>query len=237
MLSAPRPLRVLVADDNPVNRKLYSTLLRRAGHEVLTAEDGTAALLAMQQQRLDLVLMDVEMPHLDGVQVTQAYRSQESNEHLPIVALTGHMGQEARLRGCGMDAVLVKPVRAPALQEVLERFSRPSSPPFNRDEAVRRLDGQEVILREIVQVFAEDYPVTLGELREAASRGDADALTFSAHKLAGALGSLSAGPAQDAARKLERMSTIDPQAVGQALKLLELRLAELVSALQRSDLL
>jgi hypothetical protein len=232
-----RTLRVLVADDNAVNRKVYGALLRSGGHEVLTAEDGAGALLLMQQQRLDLVLMDVEMPQLDGTEVTRAYRGQEAaGERLPIVALTGHADQEARLLASGMDAVLVKPVRPAELAAVVRRYG-PAARPFDHEDAVKRLDGQDAILREIVQVFAQDYPVTLGEIRAAVSRGDGPAVVFSAHKLAGTLSSISAGPAQDAARRLEKLGAGNPAATSQALQVLELRIAELVSALQSSDLL
>lgn len=230
------PLRVLIADDNAVNRKLYSAILRRRGHEVITAEDGRAALEAMRESTLDLVLMDVEMPQLDGTQATASFRSGESaGSHLWIVALTAHQDQRTRFTECGMDEVLVKPVRPAELDALIDRLL-PAADPFDRLDALQRLDGDEALLHELIGVFVEDYPRTLADIHAALDRADLGALAFSAHKLAGTLGSVSAAPAQQAARLVEAAARDDPGAAGAALHILEARLRELMTALEAAHL-
>jgi two-component system, sensor histidine kinase and response regulator len=238
MAQSPRkPLRVLVADDNAVNRKLYSTLLQRKGHEVITADNGQAALRAMHATPVDLVLMDVEMPELDGCEATSRFRADEPpGSHLWIVALTAHYDEQKKLLGCGMDAVMVKPVRPADLDAMVDRLFPLRREPFDREDALRRLDGEDTLLRELLSVFAEDYPTTLGEIRSAVRRGDRSAMVFAAHKLAGTLGSISAGPAQDAARRVEAAGKQNPEGAGEALQRLEASIDELMSVLKESHL-
>lgn len=117
-----RPLRVLVVDDSPINREVLKALLARWGHDVEEAADGVMAVAAVQRQRPDLVLMDLDMPGMDGLEATRRLRAAEgSGPRLPIVALTGKAFAEdlVRTREAGMDSHLVKPVRIEALQKVL----------------------------------------------------------------------------------------------------------------------
>lgn len=121
--TAPTPsLRVLVVDDSPINREVLKALLVRWGHEVEEAVDGVMAVAAIQRQRPDLVLMDLDMPGMDGLEATRRVRAAEGQDpRLPIVALTGKAFAEdlVRTRAAGMDAHLVKPVQLEALQRVL----------------------------------------------------------------------------------------------------------------------
>ncbi len=122
-----RPLRVLVAEDNPVNRRLLVRLLEKRGHSVTVAENGGAAVAAAERQEFDLALMDVQMPEMDGFEATKAIRKRElaSGRHLPIVALTAHamVGDKQRCMDAGMDDYLSKPVRLAAIDELLERYA------------------------------------------------------------------------------------------------------------------
>jgi two-component system, sensor histidine kinase and response regulator len=119
------PLEVLVAEDQPVNRKVAVRLLEKEGHRVHAVEDGREALAALAQQRFDVVLMDVQMPEMDGLEATRAIREREraTGEHLPIVALTAHAmkGDEERCREAGMDDYVTKPLAPARLFEAIDR--------------------------------------------------------------------------------------------------------------------
>jgi CheY-like chemotaxis protein len=112
--------RVLVAEDGLVNRHLAERLLQREGCEVITAENGELAVNELDNQRFDLVLMDVEMPVMDGLAATRTIRERErqTGNHTPIVALTSNTNREQCI-AAGMDAFLSKPLRLGALREVL----------------------------------------------------------------------------------------------------------------------
>jgi signal transduction histidine kinase/CheY-like chemotaxis protein len=120
--SVPR-LAVLVAEDNPVNAKVVTTLLRRDGHWVVHVPDGRAAVAAFSASAFDLVLMDVQMPELDGLGATRAIRELERSRgtHVPIIALTASAmkGDVERCREAGMDAFLPKPLNLDALRELI----------------------------------------------------------------------------------------------------------------------
>src|SRR4029077_15232177 len=112
--------------DNPINRKLAQCVLERAGHGVETADSGTAALSALERDRFDLVLMDVQMPGMDGVEATEKIREREkaTGGHIPILALTAHAmpGDRARCLSAGMDAYLVKPIQPRLLLAAIGRL-------------------------------------------------------------------------------------------------------------------
>ena len=121
-----RVLRILLAEDSLVNQKLALGVLHKWGHAVTVANDGEEALAAWQAGDFDVVLMDVEMPHLDGFQTTQAIRAQElpSGRHVPIIAMTAHAmkGDRERCLTAGMDGYVAKPVRQKELLEALQRI-------------------------------------------------------------------------------------------------------------------
>jgi CheY-like chemotaxis protein len=118
------PLRVLLAEDNPVNQRVAARLLDKRGHVVVLAENGAQALEALEQQSFDLILMDVQMPVMDGVQATAAIRQREriTGTHIPIIAMTAHAmeGDRERFLGNGMDGYISKPVQPRELFEVIE---------------------------------------------------------------------------------------------------------------------
>jgi CheY-like chemotaxis protein len=118
-----RPLRVLVAEDNPINQKLAQRLLEKQGHTVEVVDSGLAALEALRRRPFDLVLMDVQMPDLGGLEATAALRAEEqgTGRHLPVIALTAHamQGDRERCLAAGMDGYLSKPLSARDLFETL----------------------------------------------------------------------------------------------------------------------
>lgn len=121
-------MRVLLAEDNAVNRLLATRLLQQRGHHVTAVQDGCEALEALARERFDLVLMDVQMPRLDGVEASQRIRSGELAgvpKDIPIVALTAHAmdGDRERLLAAGMDEYLSKPLEREGLERVLKRVA------------------------------------------------------------------------------------------------------------------
>ena len=143
-----RPLRILLAEDNVVNQKLASRLLEKHGHNVVTAANGRQALERLENESFDLVLMDVQMPEIDGFEATATIRKKEeaTGTHLPIVAMTAHamQGDKERCLAAGMDGYLSKPLNVKELlavvQSVLEKSrldARPSFPvSVHNDRAV-----------------------------------------------------------------------------------------------------
>jgi signal transduction histidine kinase/ligand-binding sensor domain-containing protein/CheY-like chemotaxis protein len=125
--AADRPLRVLLAEDNPVNQVLAIRLLEKRGHSVAVAGNGREALDATEQRVFDVVLMDMEMPEMSGLEATAAIRRREQRTggHVPIIAMTAHamMGDRERCLAVGMDAYVSKPVRADELYAALENLT------------------------------------------------------------------------------------------------------------------
>jgi CheY-like chemotaxis protein len=123
-------LRVLLAEDNLVNQKLATILLEKRGHQVVAVADGRGALEALERESFDLVLMDVEMPEMDGVETTSQVRKREQAQgggHIPIIALTAHAlkGDRERLLAAGMDDYLSKPLDSTELYQMVESWGRP----------------------------------------------------------------------------------------------------------------
>lgn len=128
---APRPLRILLAEDNVVNQKLAVRLLEKRGHSVVLAATGRAALSLLEKQGFDLILMDVQMPEMDGFEATAEIRAGEKNRggHMPIIAMTAHAmkGDEDRCLAAGMDSYVAKPIKAEKLFIAIEAILRPSA--------------------------------------------------------------------------------------------------------------
>lgn len=121
------PLTVLLAEDSPVNQKLAIGLLRKKGHDVVVANNGQEALDLFQKQSFDLILMDVQMPDMDGFEATGKIRKlEQEGAHTPIIAVTAHAmkGDRERCLDAGMDGYLSKPIRARALYSTIQKFTR-----------------------------------------------------------------------------------------------------------------
>ncbi len=120
-----RRLRILLAEDNIVNQRLVVRLLEKYGHTIIVASTGREVLAALAQQPVDLVLMDVQMPDMDGLEATAVIREQErqGGGHLPIIALTAHAmkGDQERCLASGMDAYIAKPINAQTLSSAISK--------------------------------------------------------------------------------------------------------------------
>ncbi len=217
-----RGLRVLLAEDNEVNRHVARRLLEKHAHCVTEAEDGHAAVAAVERERFDVVLMDVQMPGMDGIEATRAIRRLEatSDARVPIVALTAHVmkGDRERCLEAGMDAYVRKPLDPDELFAVLEglldRRAPPPPPPaasrahavLDREAVLRRMEGDTDLLIEAVELFQAESRKALAEIRRGLTQRDPKAVARAAHRLRGTLGTLAAEAAADAAGTLEASS-------------------------------
>ncbi|HYE88129.1 MAG TPA: response regulator, partial [Vicinamibacterales bacterium] len=214
-----RRLRILLAEDNPVNQRVAAGLLTKRGHHVTVVANGVQALTAIDGDEFDLVLMDIQMPEMGGLEATLAIRAREKERggHLRIVALTAHVmhGDRERYLGAGMDGYLAKPIDRLALYSVVEDGGAGfvtadpaigAKPAFNRARMLARLGGDHALGREIIHSFLDDSPARMHAIRTAVAQSDARALESAAHALKGALATLAADPAADAVRELERMA-------------------------------
>jgi len=177
-------LRVLVAEDSAVGREVAAAMLRELGHGTVLVENGKQAVSRVLAEPFDLVLMDVEMPELDGIGATGAIRAEETRggNGLPIVAMTGHDSAEDRdrCREAGMTGYLTKPISLDALRAEIARVMRP---PARARKAARIDDLQQ----RIAAAFQEEAPRLMEDLRRAEADGDAEALHRAAHTLYGSL--------------------------------------------------
>jgi CheY-like chemotaxis protein/HPt (histidine-containing phosphotransfer) domain-containing protein len=243
-----RSLRVLLAEDNAVNQRLTVRLLEKRGHTVTVVQDGTGALAALRRQTFDVVLMDIQMPQMDGLEATQAIRAREQDTatRVPIVAMTAHamQGDRERCQAAGMDGYVTKPLRPTELFEVIASLTAlaaytpetPAAPEehdiLDRKTLWERVAGDADLLREIIELFLVDCPERLMELREALTHQDCKALVRAAHRLKGALGNISANNALVAVRYVETAARAgDVHAATAALARLEDELARLIPLL------
>jgi CheY-like chemotaxis protein/signal transduction histidine kinase/HPt (histidine-containing phosphotransfer) domain-containing protein len=215
-----RSLRVLVVEDNPVNQLVIRGLLERLHHTVILCGDGPTAIAAVEAARPDLVLMDVQMPEMDGFAATAAIREREAaqpgNRRLPIVALTAFVmpGDRERCLAAGMDDYLAKPVRPEQLEATLARLAGkapdPPAPPMEAagpalDEAaaLAYAGDDRHLLGELLGIFLENGPAHLHALRKAVASADPEALMRAAHTLNGSLRVLGATAAIALVGRLE----------------------------------
>ncbi len=221
-----RPLRILVAEDNPVNLYLAVTLLEDRGHSVVVAFDGFDALDILERESFDLILMDVQMPRMDGFQATAAIRAEErgSGRHIPILALTAHAmkGDQERCLAAGMDGYISKPIRAEpflAVVEGLNLMADRSEPEadrearsgdaeavFDMNEALARARGKRALLRKMSELFLADCPGLLTQIRTALAADDHPTLERAAHRIKGSAANLSALRVAGVAGRLEEMA-------------------------------
>jgi CheY-like chemotaxis protein len=222
-------LSVLLVEDNATNQLLAETLLEKKGHTVVTARNGKEALAALAERSFGVVLMDVQMPEMDGFEATARIRAQEreTGKHVPIVAMTAHAmkGDRERCLEAGMDGYVTKPIRAEELYRALALFapadvpdplhpvaSHPADPivagtqaRFDKAALVARVGGREDRLRTIIQVFQGESAGLMTELREAIAGGQADGLKRAAHSLKGAAGLFGAPGVVENAQRLESL--------------------------------
>jgi CheY-like chemotaxis protein len=204
---APRELRVLLAEDGVVNQRVVVDLLRARGHDVTAVGTGHEALAALERSTFDVVLMDVQMPEMDGLAATAAIRAKEegSAAHVPIVALTASALREDQERclAAGMDAYLAKPLRAAQLYTVVEGAARTRpAAQGSRSPAVSDIP----IDADLVELVRRETGRLLQAIREATANRDARGLERATHALRGSMGTFGAADVIDATRRLEALA-------------------------------
>lgn len=235
-------LRVLLTEDNAVNQTLAVRLLQKRGHSVIVASNGREALERIARETIDVVLMDVQMPEMDGFEATRRIRERErtTGDHLPIVAMTAHAmkGDRERCLEEGMDGYISKPLRPSELFEAVEslaaagrRGTRPVAPPFDETLALKSVGGDRELLGEIIDAFLEECPRVTTALAAAIQRGDIAATHRAAHTLKGDLFTLGATEASGVAKQMEALACKGECSLGATHSELLRTLARLLPAL------
>jgi PAS domain S-box-containing protein len=218
-------LRLLLAEDSLVNQSLAVALLEGEGHTVTVAGNGIEALAAVESQAFDLVLMDVQMPELDGLEATARIRARErqAGGHLPIVAMTARAlkGDRERCLEAGMDGYIAKPIRANELFEVIDALvasapeSNASPPPateqdtVNWSEALSAMRGEPALLRTVVGAALEEVPRLMAAITEAVAARDATRARLAAHTLRSSIRYFGVAQAVQLAQEIETLGGTD----------------------------
>ena len=228
--AAARQLHILLAEDNTVNQKLALGILGSLGHDVVVANNGLEAIAAVARDSFDLVLMDVQMPEMDGLTATRQIRDEERARggHIPIVAMTAHAmkGDREDCLASGMDDYLTKPIR---LQEMADKLTElfpsertsggpapnisaddetaaPSTEAIAWDRALANTGGSAKLLRDVIEAFLDDTPKLVESAQKAADCGDCEALEAAAHAIKGSMMFLDTRAAVQTAEAIESMA-------------------------------
>jgi signal transduction histidine kinase/DNA-binding NarL/FixJ family response regulator len=217
-----KPLRLLLAEDSPVNREITVLLLEKRGHSVVAVENGQDVLSRMKKQRFDAVILDEEMPRMGGLEAVRAVRKKEGSTgaHIPMILVTGNGSEASRLRSreAGVDAHVAKPFQEGELFRTVENLcntvsASPSAPSenvrvgegLNTTDLLNRVGGNPKVLRDIARIFLEDTPKRMSAIRKAIARKDGEALARAAHALRGSVGMLGAKEIAEDARQIEAL--------------------------------
>jgi len=222
-----RRLDILLAEDNRVNQVVATRLLERMGHTITVANNGAEALSLLAGRSFDLVLMDIQMPQIDGLAAAKSIRLREAQTHchVPIIAMTAHAmkGDRERCLEAGMDGYVSKPINTKDLElaitnlmnlPVNDSFSASTDPhlgsssiPVNLDlrQIFDRLGRDEALLYEVIEIFIDQAPKHVDTLRSALAQGDSEAVEKTAHSMKGELGYLGISDVSQKARELEEL--------------------------------
>ncbi len=231
------PLDILVAEDTPFNQKFIARLLGRWHCRVTIVGNGQQAVEALSRRAFDLVLMDVQMPRMDGLTATMRIREMEkqTRRHVPIIAMTAHAmrGDRERCLDSGMDDYVSKPISSALLSEairrVLPKTARPSTPDAKKEFSPARDDdriltalldafnGDRGFFREMAEMFISDYPPMIKTIQQAIDANDAGLLRRTAHSLKGMARNFQFDSVADVAQRLEKSADQEPYEAARAL--------------------
>ncbi len=226
-------LHILLTEDNRVNQKLATTLLEKWGHTVTLANNGAEAVEMSAAQSFDLILMDLQMPVMGGLEATRLIRERESGEgkHTPIIAMTANAMSEDRqlCLDAGMDDYIAKPFNAEKLRSLLQGIS--GEPPFDYEAALMR--SEEWVIETIGQAFLDESDSQLADIESAMLLNDMALLMRCAHTLRGLVGNFQASQIEAITRSMEELAGLDDRSELQALyERLAAEMASLKSALK-----
>ncbi|HEX6834196.1 MAG TPA: response regulator, partial [Rudaea sp.] len=216
-------MRVLLADDHAIHQQLVGEILREAGVQVHIVEDGEAAVRKVDAARYDAVLMDIQMPALDGYAATACIRRNPRHRRLPIIAMTAHaaLGFREQCLVAGMDDYITKPIEPDKLFATLARWTgfvppRPAKsahadldlpaelPGIDIGSLLVRVNGNRGLIRRLLTTFATHYERTAQDLAAALAQADWKIAAQLTHTMTGSAGNLSATRLAQAAAELER---------------------------------
>jgi CheY-like chemotaxis protein len=221
-------INVLLVEDNRVNQKLALHLLRKRGCAVTLAENGEIALQELEKNAFDIVLMDVQMPVMDGIEATRIIREREQNTgiHIPIIAMTAHAlkGDKEKCLDAGMDGYVSKPIKFAELYREIGRLIPPETisnnsrssksdnlrsvsndaVPFDFENVLDKIEGDYELFSKLANIFVTESSKNLSQIKTAISNDDSATLERSAHALKGAAGNFDAKSVVAIAEELEQ---------------------------------
>jgi CheY-like chemotaxis protein/HPt (histidine-containing phosphotransfer) domain-containing protein len=206
-------LTVLVVEDTQVNQAVAAHMLKKCGYQAVIAENGRRALEALSKRSYAAVLMDCQMPELDGYETTRKVRRERGGPRIPIIAMTANsmQGERERCLAAGMDDYLTKPLRFRALKDALARWvGEPSvgSPELLHEAVIagllEHLEGD--VLPDLLTLYFDEAAVQISELNGAVGRGETLTVSHTAHRLGGSSGTLGASRVSHIASELEAMA-------------------------------
>ena len=237
-----RSLRILLVEDNDVNRRLAAKLLEKKGHSIAIACNGREALEALERETVDLILMDTQMPEMDGLEAIRRIREKEkhSGEHLPIISVTARAmrGDRESCLQAGADGYISKPLHASELFDAIDRCcpnaaglraGETCANSVDEDKLLERCQGDRQLLREIIGLFESESDELLGQVALAIERSDASAVAKAAHTLKGSIGIFTGAEPYAAVKKLEHdalqndLSAVEPDFARLKMQVQELR--------------
>ena len=221
-LSPPKPMdmeqtfKILLAEDNAINRKLALSLLKKHRHEVVAVANGIQAIEAWEKESFDLILMDVQMPEMDGFEATRLIRTKEAaknGKRIPIIAMTAHAmkGDREKCLQAGMSDYIAKPIKPSDLYQVIAKAGNQikgeevkMDRPISLHKALESVEGDHDLLKEVVQVFIDEVPHMIQTIETNLRSKDFVSLEREAHGLKGAVSNFGAKQAFSLAAELEQ---------------------------------
>ncbi|MBI3307540.1 MAG: PAS domain S-box protein [Candidatus Omnitrophica bacterium] len=207
-------LRILLAEDNLVNQQVALRILEKRGHNVFVADTGRKVVEAVKKETFDMVLMDIQMPEMDGFEATELIRrrERESGSHLTIIAMTANAMEGAREKclQAGMDGYLAKPIRSQELFELIDKFTPNAEKKdvmiFDVEAGLEHVGGDRDLLRQIVGIFLEDTPGQLLKIKQMLETSDQKMLECYCHGVKGAASNVGAEAVRQIAWDMEKMA-------------------------------
>jgi len=200
--------RILFAEDNIINQRLVESLLKRRGYQITVVSNGRQAVEALEKDGFDIILMDVQMPEMDGLEATRIIRDREKQTggHIPIIAMTAYAmkGDKERCLKAGMDGYISKPINTDELYGLLDQYLESGQPSVDLS-GIRAAVDDRTLADQLVRLFIESYPSQLDGILKAIQLKDCEELERQAHAFKGAVSNFGAQRAFDLALRLETM--------------------------------